>query len=325
VADGSGTTDISYSFDSGAGVPWTANLSKLSLVTDLFAFKGLTTLTTGFDAAYSKKPVMNQPKMKFGSILQPIIDLVSFLGNFDMAQALGVDTGNATVDSWQFKLQAVLVLEIEFKTPSQIEIKVAHDTVLKVGVALAEPTVILGLEISLKEYFNFAPFSITSNDPSTDLNAVSKDMTSTGATLEIEGTAHILIEVPIYAVGILAFEFGIDDKEGKSFTFKIAVGAEIRAEWPVVGELSVLLAIGLEMEFKDSGTGVFVLMLFKAEAELLDGLIAITISIEAKGGEESAGGNTFAVCEVEFALDISLAFVIHFEIDLTWEEKRQIA
>ena len=34
---------------------------------------------------------------------------------------------------------------------------------------------------------------------------------------------------------------------------------------------------------------------------------------------------TYAVCEVEFAVEVSLAFVIHFEIDETWQEKKQTA
>src|SRR5262249_40512408 len=134
--------------------------------------------------------------------------------------------------------------------------------------------------------------------------------------------------VDLYFVGIVEFEFGIDSKEGKSFGFKIAVGLQLATNWPIVGEVSVTMAVGLEMEWKDSGSGIYALMIFKGEAELLEGLIVIGIGIEAKGGTEKEieGGEekNYAVCEVEFAAEVSLAFVIHFEFDVTWQEKKQV-
>jgi len=70
-------------------------------------------------------------------------------------------------------------------------------------------------------------------------------------------------------------------------------------------------------------------MVFKGEAELLDGVIVIGIHIEAKGGDETETedgvDNTYAVCEVEFAAEVTLAFVIHFEFDVTWQEKKQLS
>lgn len=321
IADGSGTTDVAYNFDSNAPIAWSASMKKISLVTDLFSFTGVTTITTGFNAAADKKPAMDQPKMKFGTILQPIVDIISFLGGFDMSQALAVSMGNATTDSWQPKMQGILDMEIEFKAPTKLEIKVAHKKVAEFGADVPEPQIILGLGIALKAYFNWAE--------SSNLSDSFNQVVSSGATLEIEGSAHILLQAPFYAVGILGFEFGIDDKEGKSFSFKIAVGLEIRAEWDVVGEVAVMLALGLEMEWTDAGSGIFVIMIFKGEAELLEGFIVIGISIEAKGGQEKeledGVEKTFAICEVEFGAEISIAFVIHIEFDITWQEKREIA
>lgn len=171
---------------------------------------------------------------------------------------------------------------------------------------------------------------------SEELAEATADMISSGATLEIEGELHILVYTitlnvaGIYFVGILGFEFGIDSHDGKSFAFKVAVGLEIAAQWPIVGEVSVMMAIGLEMEWSDAGSGVYALMIFKGEAELLGGVIVVGIHIEAKGGQEtetnpSGVKETFAVCEVEFAVEVSLAFVIHIEFDETWQEKRQTA
>ena len=106
------------------------------------------------------------------------------------------------------------------------------------------------------------------------------------------------------------------------------MGLELATEWPVVGEVSVMMAVGLEMEWKDSGSGIYAIMIFKGEAELLDGIIVIGIAIEAKGGTEkeieSGEEKSYAVCEVEFAAEVTLAFVIHFEFDVTWQEKKQV-
>ncbi|MCL4294580.1 MAG: hypothetical protein KJ077_02585 [Anaerolineae bacterium] len=340
VAGSGDTTDVSYLFDSQAPVPWQANLKKQSIVIDLLAFKSLITVTTEFDAAAGKRPEMTKPKTKFGSILQPIVDFLSFLGDFDMSQALAVSMGNATTQSWQPKFQGILDIEIEFETfpppaKPELTIKVAHIKVSgpEEGEEVSPlPVLILGCEISLKAYFNTLPYSLSTDEPSTDIEVAKKEMISSGATLEIEGAIHILCftitpnVAGVYFVGIIGFEFGIDDKEGKSFGFKAALGLELRAKWPVVGEVAVMMALGVEVEISDAGSGVFAIMIFKGEAELLGGIIIIGIAIEAKGGQEKeSSGETFAVCEVEFAVEVSLAFVIHFEFDVTWQETKQIS
>lgn len=346
-AAGSGDTcEIKYSFDSTAAVPWTAVSKNHSLVVDLGGFNSIVTVTTEFDAAYGKKPTMPKPKTKFGSVLQPIIDLLSFLGGQDIAQALAVSMSNLNTTSWQPKLQGILEVEIEFKTfatqPPEFEVKIAHaglGSEPEPETPEPLPVLKLGCDIGLKAYFNMSPQSLTVTHPdgspatSEEIAEATTDMISSGAQLEIEGELHILVYTitpnvaGVYFVGILGFEFGIDSQEGKSFAFKVAVGLEIAAQWPVVGEVSVMMAIGLEMEWSDTGSGVFALMIFKGEAELLGGIIVIGIHIEAKGGQETetnASGEkeTYAICEVEFAVEVSLAFVIHFEFDETWQEKR---
>ena len=349
-AAGSGDTcEITYSFDSTAAVPWTASSKNHSLVVDLAGFNSIVTVSTEFDAAYGKRASMPKPKTKFGSVLQPIMDILSFLGGQDIGQALAVSMSNLNTTSWQPKLQGILEVEIEFKTfataPPKFEVKIAHAD-LDGGPPIPSepeteplPVLKLGCDIGLKAYFNMSPQSLTVTHPdgspatSEEIAEATADMISSGAQLEIEGELHILVYTitpnvaGVYFVGILGFEFGIDSQEGKSFAFKVAVGLEIAAQWPVVGEVSVMMAIGLEMEWSDTGSGMFALMIFKGEAELLGGIIVIGIHIEAKGGQESetnASGETetYAICEVEFAVEVSLAFVIHFEFDETWQEKR---
>lgn len=346
-AAGSGDPcEINYAFDSTAAVPWTAASKNHSLVVDLGGFTSIVTVSTAFDAAYGQKASMPKPKTKFGSILQPIVDMLSFLGGQDMGHALAVSMSNLNTTSWQPKLQGILEVEIEFKIPpGELEVKIAHSGLDGKPPIPAEPeaellpTFKLDCNIALKAYFNMSPQSLTAThsdgSPATseELAEASADMISSGAQLEIEGELHILAftitpgVAGVYFVGVLGLELGIDSQEGKSFGFKVAVGLELAAQWPVVGEVSVMMAIGLEMEWSDTGSGIFALMIFKGEAELLGGIIVIGISIEAKGGQEketSAGGDTetYAICEVEFAVEVSLAFVIHFEFDETWQEKR---
>ena len=351
-AAGSGdTAEITYFFDSEAATPWYAKTKNHSLVVDLLGFNSLVTVSTEFDAQFGQLPRMPKPKTKFGSILQPIVDMLSFLGGQDISHALAVSMSNTKTTSWQPKLQGVLNMEIEYKTFAppklpEFEVKVLHTNLkgeppIPIEKPKPEPlpVLILGCEIALKAYFNMRPQKLTIKDssgsPATteEMEAASVDMISSGATLEIEGSIHVLFYTitpnvaGIYFIGILGFEFGLDSKEGKSFGFKVAVGLEVRAQWPIVGEVSVMMAIGLAMEWSDSGSGVFAIFIFKGEADLLGGIVIIGIAIEAKGGQEKeitdGVTETFAVCEVTFAAEVSLAFVINIEFSETWQERKQ--
>lgn len=330
---GGTNSDVAYSFDSNAAIPWAANMKNHTIVVDLLIFKSIISVTTDFSADFTKRPDMGKPKLKFGSVLEPVVEILSFLGDFNMASAFKVLMGNATTDSWEPKFKAALTgLEISFEAP-QLEIKVFGKTVSKTGVEVALPPLKLKFEMGIEAHYNMLPFSFTSNDPalSSDQIALAAfDMLSIGAALKFGGEIYILCfaispTLGLYFVGIIELEFGFDSKDGKNFSFKVAVGLELATVWPIVGKVSLMMAIGLEMEFKDSGNGIFAIMIFKGEAELLEGLIQIGISIEAKGGQEKEAGGTFAVVEVEFAAEVSLAWVIHFEFDVTWQERKQIA
>jgi hypothetical protein len=68
-------------------------------------------------------------------------------------------------------------------------------------------------------------------------------------------------------------------------------------------------------------------MLFKGHAELLGGLVGVTISIEAKGTVEKigAGAPTNCKAQVTFAIDISIFLIIDISFSESWEETRRIA
>jgi len=342
-SDRSGSSsEVSYAFDSTAPVPWEASVRKHSVVVDLLSLTGVLAVTSDLMAQAGVKPSMSTPVTKFGPALKPIVDLISFLGDFNMAQALRVTMGNAKNDSWQPKWKASLLgLKVEYPL---LRIRAFGKHVGGASEAAQEafetatplPPQKLELEIEIEAHYNMRPFSFTSDDPTTDIVAERDDMLSVGASLKFGGEIHILFAavsptLGLYFYGMIEFEFGVDSKEGKSFEFKLAVGLEVATKWPVVGDVAIALALGLdkEMKDKDDEQGFFVLMVFKGEAELLGGVIAIGIHIEAKGGEvtESHSGlvETYGVCEVEFAAEVSLAFVIHFEFDVTWQEKKRLS
>jgi hypothetical protein len=70
--------------------------------------------------------------------------------------------------------------------------------------------------------------------------------------------------------------------------------------------------------------------MFQGHAEILGGIVAITIRIEAKGTYSkkaigSGGSRTDMQCQVTFGLDISIAFIINISFTESWQEQRQIA
>jgi hypothetical protein len=106
---------------------------------------------------------------------------------------------------------------------------------------------------------------------------------------------------------------------------KFGFGAEIVVGLPVVGNVSVLYMISVEMHIDSAVIRVTAGMLFRGHAELLGGLVGITITIEAKGTIERTGGETNCSAQVTFAIDISIFLVIDISFSKTWGEDRQVA
>ena len=86
--------------------------------------------------------------------------------------------------------------------------------------------------------------------------------------------------------------------------------------------------IGVEI-YVDSNQAVAItaFMLFRGHAELLGGLVGVTITIEAKGTVEKLDDDAPTNCkaQVTFGLDISIFLVINISFSETWGETRQIA
>ena len=68
-------------------------------------------------------------------------------------------------------------------------------------------------------------------------------------------------------------------------------------------------------------------MLFKGHANLLGGIVSVTIYIEASGTVKriSSPERTDCTASVTFGLDISICFIINISFEETWQESRQIA
>ena len=108
---------------------------------------------------------------------------------------------------------------------------------------------------------------------------------------------------------------------------KFGFGAQITVGLPVVGHVSILFMVGIEI-YADSSSVVKItaILLFKGQAELLGGLVSITITIEAKGSVEKIPGKpTNCIAQVTFGIDISIFLIIDISFSESWEETRQIA
>ena len=189
-----------------------------------------------------------------------------------------------------------------------------------------DPNAPLKLEASLKVgvYFNAALTTAALSDPK-------KLLPTAGAFVEFYGRLSVMcVSISIstvYAVGQVNLRIAGDTKVGPSLDMKFGFGAQIVVGLPIVGNVSVLYMVGVEIYADSTKLRVSALLLFQGHAELLGGIISITITIEAKGSVERdiAADETNCIAQVTFAIDISLFLVIDIDFSKSWEEQRQIA
>jgi hypothetical protein len=109
---------------------------------------------------------------------------------------------------------------------------------------------------------------------------------------------------------------------------KFGFGAQLVVGLPVVGNVSVLYMVGVEIYADSKTLSVSAFMMFQGHAELIGGLVSITITIEAKGTVKRLSGpdpQTVCAAQVTFAIDISIFLIIDISFSKSWEEQRQIA
>jgi hypothetical protein len=110
---------------------------------------------------------------------------------------------------------------------------------------------------------------------------------------------------------------------------KFGFGVEAVVALPVIGSVSVYFAVGVEMSLDSTQITIGAFVLFKGRAEILGGIVTVTIQIEASGKVQKRiggpSGETNMIAQVTFSLDISICFIINISFSESWQEQRQIA
>jgi hypothetical protein len=85
--------------------------------------------------------------------------------------------------------------------------------------------------------------------------------------------------------------------------------------------------VGVEINLTTTEITVAGFLLFRGRAEILGGIVTVTITIEAKGIVKrlTSPDRTDMIAQVTFSLDISIFLVINISFSESWQESRQIA
>jgi hypothetical protein len=313
---------INYVTDSSVadiGNKFKNELGNLSVVVDMGPFKKLLTISGDFKAGSSIDPSMdsgNAPQLKLCKELQPIYDILEFLANLDpsnpvdaVKKGLKVAMSN-TADSWEYK----------FKAEKEIPVVRFPFDVINYN----SPTT----PFKLDAYFRIGCYY---NQPIKVPNAVDQLIPSAGAYLELGADIRVmcfsLAAATVYATGRALVGLAADIKSGPNLYFKFGFGIELCVGLPVVGDVSVMYLVAVDMKLDKESLTIGAFLYFRGRAEILAGIVTITIQIEAAGKIERKfdGGacNCMAMCT--FAVDISIFLVVNIHFSETWEETRQIA
>ncbi len=291
-------------------------MKGITMVVDLAGMERLFLIRGDFDTQKGVVPAFNSPKLIPGVYLKPIIDILEVL------EAIGSESGgygelvkkglqiamSNSPNNWEYKFQA------DKEIP-----------VLQFPPAYADgPTTPLRLEANLKlgVYFNMAvPV------PPDGLPALSAGgFIEFGAKLSVMCVS--LAAATVYAVGQVNLRISADTVTGPGFYMKLGFGIELMVGIPVVGNVSVLYAVGIEISLDTSQITVAAFILFRGRAELFGGIVTITIQIEASGKIHktlTGEGRTDCIAQVTFSIDVSVMFVIDINETESWQEARQIA
>ena len=320
------TGSLNYDVDSFAtnvADRWKSRMNNLAMVVDLGPLKRLVTIKGNFDAKKGAEASyvgdagdadFPSPQVEFSKDLQPVIDLLQILEDLQgenyadaIKKGLKIAMSNSP-DSWEYKFEASKEIPV-IKFPPPL---------------LDSPNTPLRLEASLKLgiYFNAALTSAAFSDPK-------KLLPTAGAFVEFYGQLSVMCVsvslATIYAVGQVNLRIAGDTKVGPSLSMKFGFGAQLAVGLPVVGNVSVLYMVGVEIYADSTSLIVSAFLLFQGNADLFGGLVDITITIEAKGTIKRIGNTTTCAVQVTFALDISIFLVIDISFSKSWEEQRQIA
>lgn len=316
------TGALNFDVDSFAGQAadkWKSLMSNVALVVDLgpitrlMTIKGNWDAKNGSEAQYGGGGDIPSPQIEFSPVLQPVIDILQILQdlqgeNYKDAFQKGLKLAMSNkAGGWEYKLEASKEIPfVKFPPPP-------FDN---------DPNAPLKLEAGLKlgAYFNAALMIPTD---ATQL------LPSAGGFLGFYGRLSVMCVsisiATVYAVGQVNLDIGADTKAGATLRMKFGFGAQIVVGLPIAGNVSVLYMVGVEIYTDATQLKVSGFLLFQGHAELLAGLVGITITIEAKGTVSRANDRTDLAAQVTFAIDISIFLVIDIDFSTSWEEQRQIA
>ena len=319
--NGTTTSDgrVRYGFDAAAadlGKKWLSKVNDIGMVVDLGPLKRLMIIKGRFDAEKGADPAFIQPELEFSDALKPVIDILQILlmlqgGDYKAAFQKGLEIAMSnSADSWNYAFHARKEIPLVKFPP---------------GPAYDAPTNPLKLEchLAVGVYFN-ETLAIPSSP--------GQLIPSAGAFLEFGGRLSVMCTsvggATIYATGAVDLRTAADIKTGPSLYMKFGFGAEVVAGLPVIGSVSILFMVGVEITLSTTELTVAGFLLFRGRAEILGGIVTVTIMIEAKGIVKRLAGppeRTDMIAQVTFALDISIFLVINISFSKSWQESRQIA
>ncbi len=311
------------SFANNLADQWKSKMGNVGVVIDLGPIKRLMTIKGNWDsqkgvaAQYGGKtsdPDFPSPQIEFAPELEPIIEILQILQDLQgenyagaMAKGLKLAMSNKA-GSWEYKLEASKEIPvIRFPMPDFV---------------YNDPNTPLKLEAGLKlgAYFN-AALKVTTNP--------GELLPTAGAFVGFYGRLSVMCvsisAATVYAIGQVNLDIACDTKVGPSLKMKFGFGAQIVVGLPVVGNVSVLYMVTVEIYTDATSVIVTAGLLFQGHAELLGGLVSVTITIEAKGTIARIGSRTDMAAQVTFGLDISIFLVINISFSTSWSEERQIA
>ncbi|AMR32708.1 hypothetical protein A0256_15395 [Mucilaginibacter sp. PAMC 26640] len=321
---------LDYDVDSFANKmadQWKGRMNNLAMVVNLGPFDRLMTIKGNFNAQKGKESnfgsketadgnTLPTPEIEFSDALEPVIKILEILsqlsqGNYKDALQKGLKVAMSnSANIWEYKYEATKDIPL-VRFP--------------LGALYESPQVPLKLEasMSLGVYFN-AALKVTT-DPS-------QLLPTAGAFFKFHGGLQVMCVTvgagTIYAVGNVDLKLAADTSPLIALAMKFGFGAQIGVGLPVIGNVSVLFMVGVEI-YVDSSQTIIVtaFMYFRGHAEILGGLIGVTITIEAKGSiiKPGSGAPTSCKASVSFGLDISIFLVIDISFHESWEETRQIA
>lgn len=308
---------LDYDLNSAAN-EWVNGMNDVTMVVDLGDFERLLLIRGKFDTKKGEAPSFIGPVLEFGPDLKPVVDILVLLSEISidpnyteiLKKGLKIAMSNSP-NNWDYKFQADKEIPVIHFPPK--------------GVADAQAPLKLEASLKVGVFFNLA-MALPPGAGAPSLGA--------GAFVEFFGKLSVMcVSVgagTVYAVGQVTVRLSGHTVSGPGLYLKFGFGIEAVVALPVIGNVSVYFAAGVEMSLNSLELTIGAFILFRGRAEIFGGIVTVTIQIEASGKVTdrqgtAATGKTEMEAQVTFSLDISVCWVIDISFTEQWRETRQIA